>query len=169
MIVLRLAFPLLGAAFSMCLALAPLGAQVRVRPPVRTADIMGIARALVDSVRTTEVRALLGASDDSLSRELARLLRVPFVVRTSAPSHAPPCPWGDPPKGALEPGYMGSLSGVERFRSDTAGGRLRVIVFLSCDNPPGYLHDIFFRSQTYILARAGKRWKIVELGGMSIT
>lgn len=72
-------------------------------------------------------------------------------VEFSTESRLPMCPWP-----ANAPTGSGYQSGVDvEFEGDTAA---TVTVRLRCDNPPGYLHDIFAYDRTYSVTRTPSGW-----------
>jgi hypothetical protein len=103
-------------------------------------------------------------STDLFMGELARAASA-AVVKEGRES-VPACPWGyDPPKA-----NAGFRVGVSAIRFDVRGDTARVMVLQRCDNPPGYLHDIFARDFEYQLARRpGGEWHVIYRRLMRIT
>ena len=96
-------------------------------------------------------------SRDALTTELADAARAQLVANHR--DAFPPCPWGhDPPTNGA-----GFRVGVGRVEFNGAGDTVRVDVLQSCDNAPGYTHDIFSRDFEYRLARGTTgEWRVVD-------
>jgi hypothetical protein len=88
-------------------------------------------------------------------REVARSAGARLASR---PAPSPACPWGyDPPRPGA--GYLVTLSEVHWAPQDST---VTVLVGSQCDNPPGYLHDIFVRGDEYIFVRtASGAWRLL--------
>jgi hypothetical protein len=81
------------------------------------------------------------------------------VVRERSTATTPPCPWGD---GASRPN-VGYIVGIARLEWSQRGDTAHVLVLANCDNPPGYLHDIFGRDDQYDLVRYRHgEWKVAK-------
>jgi hypothetical protein len=88
---------------------------------------------------------------EQLVRALAEAAGASVVAPASAAP--PPCPWGG--QSGPEAGYLVAAT-PPRFRGDTA----EVTVLRSCDNAPGYHHDVFARDDVYLLQRAEGGWRV---------
>jgi hypothetical protein len=137
-----------------------------------TDDSVAVVRALGAALREN-VRAVVGtfacfdgvhpcqtARSDSthpLIAEFARAAGARVVpVRSAA---MPPCPWG----GAAPQASAGYVVGIARLQWSQHGDTAHVLVLTNCDNPPGYLHDIFGRDDLYDLVRKESGgWKVVK-------
>ena len=99
---------------------------------------------------------------NTLLVELARAARASLVPE--AEGAVPPCPWGyDPPRS--DAGFLVGIAYL-RVRGDTA----HVLVVKHCDNPLGYLHDVFGRDDDYRLVRApGGQWRVIRKELIRIT
>jgi len=61
-------------------------------------------------------------------------------------------------------GY-GAQVGAPRIRGETAS----VVIRRLCDNPPGYLHDVFERDDEVLLHHDERGWRVVEVRMISVT
>jgi|SRR5690606_1431206 len=169
----KLTHPLTLLALLVCGVPASAAAQ-------SAADSLAIMRAVGDTLRSRQVRVVsprfichdgmppcrgpAGAAEiqpDPLVAELARAAGAHLVPEIRA--SIPPCPWGlDPlPEDA---GYFISIL-PPRIDND----RARVLVVFTCDNPPGYLHDIFERDEQLLLQRKGAAWRVTSVHMTRIT
>jgi hypothetical protein len=73
----------------------------------------------------------------------------------------PPCPWWSP----TTVGAVGYVIGVDI--APQSRDSVEVLVHRKCDNPPGYMHDVFWSDQRYAVVRTGGRWlaSLVETTG----
>jgi hypothetical protein len=103
-------------------------------------------------------------STHPLIAEFARAAGARVVPERSA--GIPPCPWGySPPQN-----NAGYVVGIARLEWSQHGDTAHVLVLANCDNPPGYLHDIFGRDDLYDLIRQGHgEWKVVKQRKTRIT
>lgn len=88
-----------------------------------------------------------GATSAPVAERLARYDSTEFIRA----SRLPPCPWP-----ATAPRRAGYRAGADiTFSGD---GTATVQVRLRCDNPPGYMHDIFSFDRTYRVVRKASGW-----------
>ena len=102
---------------------------------------------------------------DHVAEYLATQLGI--AVRPLDPSRTadPPCPWTGT-EGAPIPDSAGYIASVRlEFESPA---RARVVLTRRCDNPPGFLHDIYGLELRYELRRRGSRWRVIG-GRVSVT
>ena len=91
---------------------------------------------------------------DPFIGEVARVSGLRLAARGE---RALPCTWGyDPPR--ADAGYSVSIADIRW--SDSPASAF-VLVGNSCDNPPGYLHDIFSRMDEYAFVREDGRWRLL--------
>ena len=132
------------------------------------AALRGEARQVLSAMncypRTDTCRVLPRDSTDVLMGELAHAASA-IVVHTNHET-VPPCPWGyDPPRTG-----SGFRVGIGRIGFSAGGDSARVLVLQACDNPPGYVHDIFARDFEYQLARQARgEWRVIERRLMRVT
>ena len=135
-----------------------------------TADSAAVGRALGAALRG-QARAVFGdvacsdgappcatARPDSTHPVAAELARV-AGARLGRVDRAgiPPCPWGyKPPR--PDAGYVVRVARIHwSARHDVA----YVLLLSSCDNPPGYLHDVFGQDDDYEVVRGeGGVWRV---------
>ena len=170
----RLRLLLLGAAF------------VGVTPPlvgqaVTNHDTLGALNAVAANLRDrarkdsaaaqtrrsappTAATWFIEPSDHGV-KHLATQLGV--AVRPLDPSRTtdPPCPWTGREDVPVpdNAGYIASL----RLEFASAA-KAQVVLTRTCDNPPGFLHDIYWLELRYELRRRGNRWRVVG-GRVSVT
>jgi hypothetical protein len=90
------------------------------------------------------------STNDPAAMMLARLLGVPAATRS--PGGPPPvCPW---PSAGVGTGYRVSVR-VRFIAPDLAD----VAIDRACDNPPGYLHDIFHVGEGFEVRRSTTGWE----------
>jgi hypothetical protein len=135
------------------------------------ADSVSVMRALGRSLRDEARRVLTvmtcyerryacpaprQGSPDVLMAELARAAGAALV--SGAREAVSPCPWGyDPAR--LDAGFVVGIGGTG---FSVGGDTAHVLVLEKCDNPPGYLHDIFARDFEYQLARRPSgEWNVI--------
>jgi hypothetical protein len=99
------------------------------------------------------------STNDRTAIVLADLLGV-RAARQSPPVPPPACPWPSTAPGA---GYHVALS--VRF---TGPSLAEAALSRSCDNPPGYLHDIFRSWETFEVRRVESGWK-AEIASVGVT
>jgi hypothetical protein len=95
--------------------------------------------------------------------EIAGVAGVRLISRADGPL---PCPWGyDPPR--PDAGLVVTLAAI---RWGDPAGAAYVLVGNHCDNPPGYLHDIFSRTDEYAFVREARgQWRLLWKRARSIT
>jgi hypothetical protein len=94
-------------------------------------------------------------SADARVAELARAAGARLVPE--ARGAIPPCPWGY----VLQHPGAGFLVGIARLSFNARADTARVLVLKKCDNPPGYLHDVFGQDDEYHLVRGTDgRWQV---------
>jgi hypothetical protein len=137
-----------------------------------TSDSVAVVRALGAALRE-DVRAVVGTfacfdgvhpcqtprsdSTHPLIAEFARAVGARVVPERSAAM--PPCPWGSSPPQAS----AGYVVGIARLQWSQHGDTAHVLVLTNCDNPTGYLHDIFGRDDLYDLVRIESgEWRVVK-------
>jgi hypothetical protein len=92
----------------------------------------------------------------SLARELARLLGVPAEIGV-VDQPEPACPW--PPH--LAPAGAGLRTTAEL---ELASDSIAYLTFgQSCDNPRGYMHDLYVRETRFTVRRDRKGWIVEEV------
>ena len=128
------------------------------------ADVRAVLRARACGSPTHPCRAVQSDSvPDPLMNEIARVSGARLVSRADGPLA---CAWGyDPPRAGA--GYIASLAAM---RWSEPPDTVYVMVGIYCDNPPGYLHDVFSRTDEYAFVRAGGgEWRLLWKRARSIT
>jgi hypothetical protein len=158
---------------SRLLAVFAVGLWPSVTLAQAAADSTAVLRAVGAALRAERVRAVAArfacdvragpcereahrhwnsvARGERLLRALAEAADAPVVAPASAAP--PPCPWGGQRSSGA--GYLVAVP-PPRFRRDTA----EVTVLKSCDNPPGYVHDVFARDDVYVVVHEGGVWRV---------
>jgi hypothetical protein len=86
------------------------------------------------------------------------------VVATAHRLPLPACPWDTRPQTTDHRGYWLYVADPS-FREDTA----TVAVGFRCDNPPGFLHDIFWKEEEFRFQRTEDGWQLVRRTVTTIT
>lgn len=95
-------------------------------------------------------------SEAAMARTLAGLLKLPAEVEVAGKAE-PACPW---PSDLAPPGAgLRTDMDLELFSASVAHVTFRQ----SCDNPRGYMHDLYVRESRFTIRREGKSWSVEEV------
>lgn len=142
----------LPAVLAICAGLASATGATAQTP----ADTAGIVASLIGHFDSLQVRSVAPAPYLRADPEvLSWIMIVAAAAELDDPEPAVPvCPWGRDPQPA-DAGYMLRLS-----LPVIHGARAEIAASRECDNPEGYVHDVYGVGETYHFESREGQWQL---------